>query len=99
MNIPSHLYVLLDRNILCNCDIEAESDFLLESLAACNKHRKTWLRNVFHSEFSFFRLFNIIKCNLKHTYQQKLDKCLPAYTHFIRFLSNKPKINACPYNA
>ena len=23
VNIPSYLYVLLDRNILCNCDIEA----------------------------------------------------------------------------
>ena len=29
VNIPSHPYVLLDRNILCNCDIEAESNFLL----------------------------------------------------------------------
>ena len=29
VDIPSHLYILLDRNILCNCDIEAESNFLL----------------------------------------------------------------------
>ena len=40
VNIPSHPYVLLDRNILCNCDIEAESNFLLESLAACEEHAK-----------------------------------------------------------
>ena len=40
VNIPSHLYVLLERNILCNCDIEAESNFLLESLAACREHKK-----------------------------------------------------------
>ena len=26
VNIPSHPYVLLDRNILCNCDIEAQSN-------------------------------------------------------------------------
>ena len=38
VNIPSHPYVPLDRNILCNCDIEAESNFLLESLAVCSKH-------------------------------------------------------------
>ena len=38
VNIPSHLYVLLDRNIPCNCDIEDESNFLLESLAACGEH-------------------------------------------------------------
>ena len=24
VNIPSHPYVLLDRNVLCNCDIEAD---------------------------------------------------------------------------
>ena len=34
--IPSHPYVLLNRSILCNCDKEAESNFLLESLAACD---------------------------------------------------------------
>ena len=38
VNIPSHQYVLLDRNILCNCDIEADCNFLLESLAACSEH-------------------------------------------------------------
>ena len=38
VNIPSHPYVLLDRNVLCNCDIEAEINFLLESLVACGEH-------------------------------------------------------------
>ena len=37
INIPSHLYVLMNRSILCNCDLEGESNFLLESLAACEK--------------------------------------------------------------
>ena len=32
--MPSHPYVLLNRTILCNCIIEAESNFLLESIAA-----------------------------------------------------------------
>ena len=35
INISSHPYVLLNRSILCNCDLEAESNFLLESLATC----------------------------------------------------------------
>ena len=34
--IPSHPYVLVNRSILCNCRIEAENNFLLESLAACH---------------------------------------------------------------
>ena len=36
IEIPSHPYVLLNRSILCNCGIEAENNFLLESLATCH---------------------------------------------------------------
>ena len=36
IEIPSHPYVLLNRTILCNCIIEAENNFLLESIAACD---------------------------------------------------------------
>ena len=31
-----HPYVLVNRNVLCNCGIEADNHYLLESLAACN---------------------------------------------------------------
>ena len=34
VKIPSHSYVLVNRSVLCNCGIEAENNFLLESLAA-----------------------------------------------------------------
>ena len=34
VKIPSHPYVLVNRSVLCDCGIEAENDFLLESLAA-----------------------------------------------------------------
>ena len=34
IKIPSHPYMLENRSILCNCGIEAENHFLLESLAA-----------------------------------------------------------------
>ena len=37
INIPSHPYVLMNRSILCNCDLGAESNFRLESLAAYEK--------------------------------------------------------------
>ena len=36
IKIPSHPYVLVNRSVLCNCGIEAENYFLLESLAACH---------------------------------------------------------------
>ena len=35
VKIPSHLYVLVNRSVLCNCGIEVDNHFLLESLAAC----------------------------------------------------------------
>ena len=53
VNIPSHPYVLLDRNILCNCDIEVENNFLLESLAACEEHEKPGLEMYFTVNFAF----------------------------------------------
>ena len=36
VSIPSYPYVLVNRSVLCNCNIEAENNFLLESLAACH---------------------------------------------------------------
>ena len=36
VKIPSHLYVLVNRSVLCNCGIEAENNFPLESVAACH---------------------------------------------------------------
>ena len=53
VNIPSHPYVLLDRNILCNCDIEAESNFLLESLGTCREHEKPDLEIYFTVNLAF----------------------------------------------
>ena len=53
LNIPSHPYMLLDRNVLCNCDIEAESNFLLESSAACNEHEKPDLEMYYMVNLAF----------------------------------------------
>ena len=36
IEITSYPYVLVNRSMLCNCCIEAENNFLLESLAACH---------------------------------------------------------------
>ena len=37
VKIPSHLYVLVNRSILCNCGIEADNHHLLESIVSCDK--------------------------------------------------------------
>ena len=36
VKIPSHPYVLVNRSVLCNCGIEADNHYLLESTAACD---------------------------------------------------------------
>ena len=53
VNIPSHPYVLLDRNILWNCDIEAEIIFLFELLATCREHEKPDLEMYFTVNLAF----------------------------------------------
>ena len=58
INIPGHSYILMNRSILCNCDVEVESNFLLESLAACEgSEKKNRFRNAFYNKFGFCELF------------------------------------------
>ena len=58
INIPGHPYVLMNWSILCNCDIEAESNFLLESLAACEgPEAKTDLEMHFTVNLAFGNYF------------------------------------------
>ena len=65
VNIPGHPYVLMNRSILCNCDIEAESNFLLESLAACKgPNAKTDLEMHFTVNLAFMNYFNDVLENL-----------------------------------
>ena len=65
MNIPSHPYVLLDRNILCNCDIEAESNFLLEYLVACDEQEKPDLEMYFMVNLAFMDYLKQVKTTKK----------------------------------
>ena len=59
ISIPSHPYVLMNRSILCNCDVEAESNLLLESLAACeNSETKTDLEMYFTVNLAFIDYFD-----------------------------------------
>ena len=59
INIPGHPYILMNRSILCNCNIEAESNFLLESLAACEgSETKTDLEMHFTINLAFVNYFD-----------------------------------------
>ena len=56
VDIPSSPYILLNWSILCNCDV-AESNFLLESLAACNMFT-TDLATYFTVNLAFVNYFD-----------------------------------------
>ena len=59
---PSLPYVLLNRSILSNCDKEAENNFLLESLAACNTSNLD-LVMYFTVTLAFVNYFdNLVEC-------------------------------------
>ena len=59
INIPGHPYILMNRSIFCNCDDEAESNFLLESLAACKgPETKTDLEMYFTINLAFLNYFD-----------------------------------------
>ena len=59
INIPGHPYVLMNQSIFCNCHIEAESNFLLESLAACEgPETKTDLEMHFTINLAFMSYFD-----------------------------------------
>ena len=68
VNIPNHPYVLLDRNILCNCDIEAKSNFLLESLAACGEHKKPDLEMYFTINLAFANYLDLLNETNKYSH-------------------------------
>ena len=61
IDIPSYPYVLLNRNILCNCNIEAESNFLLKLLAACSKNEKPDLEMYFTVNLAFIDYLDQLK--------------------------------------
>ena len=61
IEIPSHPYVLLNRTVLCNCTIEAESNFLLESIAACDlESNSADLKMYFVANTAFLNYFDAL---------------------------------------
>ena len=61
INILSHPYVLLNRRILCNCNKEAGSNFLLKLLAACGENEKADLEMYFTVNLAFVDYLDQLK--------------------------------------
>ena len=72
IEIPSHPYVLVNRSILCNCRIEAENNYLLESLAACHDSE---------SKFVMYFTVNNVFTNYLNEFNLKDDVEIPIFTN------------------
>ena len=57
VKIPSFSYILVKRSVLNNCDIKAESTFLLESITACH-NTKSELVMYFAVNMAFVNYFD-----------------------------------------
>ena len=64
IKIPSHPYVLLKRTVLCNCGIEAENNFSLESIAAC-PGKQSALTMYYTVNTTFMHYFDSLTENLE----------------------------------
>ena len=64
IKIPSHPYVLLKRTVLCNCGIEAENNFLLESIAAF-PGKQSALTMYYKFNMAFMHYFDSLTENLE----------------------------------
>ena len=83
IGISSHPYVLMNRSILCNCDVEAEISFLLELLAVCeNSEAKTDLEMYFIVHLAFVNYFDEAIEELGIPVMKNWttqEQCLPIY--------------------
>ena len=61
IDISSHPYVLLNRSTLCNCNVEAESNFLLKLLTACGEKEKPDLEMHFTVNLAFVDYLDQLK--------------------------------------
>ena len=65
VKIPSHPYVLINRTVLCNCGIEAEDNFLLESICAC-PGKQSALTIYFTVNMAFMHYLDSLTNNLEN---------------------------------
>ena len=75
LKIPSHPYVLVNRSMLCNCSIEADNHYLLESIATCD-NRNSKLVMYFTINMAFANYLDLFP-NVTESFPLIRDKTTP----------------------
>jgi hypothetical protein len=88
--LPSHQYVLVNRSILCNCEIEAGMTYVLRSIGSCSD-KDTETPMYFTINMAFFDYFReFMKDAPKHPKEPRLvDWKFPLHLHSTQ-LSGSP---------
>ena len=89
IEIPSQPYVLVNRSVLCNCRIEAENNYLLESLAACHDSNSKsvmyfTVNNAFTNYLNKFNLTEEVGIPI-FTNKSTLEITLPVFLNRTKF--------------
>ena len=81
VKIPSHTYGLVNRSVLCNCGIEVDNHYLLESLPACdNRNPKLTMYFIINTTLSnYLEMF----LNLNESLQLPLIKNRTTYEQIL----------------
>ena len=86
--IPSHPYVLVNRNVLCNCRIEADNHYVLESIARCdNKDSNVVMYFTINMAFTNYlnmlpnltNLLSLIKDRTTHEQPLPINLSIPTF--------------------
>ena len=98
IEIPSHPYVLLNRMILCNCIIEVENNFLLESIAAGDPEGDgADLEMYFVANTAFLNYFDELINTLNSTYNEvAFNEKLPITKQYLCTKYTYSPINKSP---
>ena len=78
IKLPSNPYILVNRSVLCNCSIEVDNHYLLESLAACD-NRGSKLTMHFTVNTAFTNYLDMFP-NLTESLQFPIIKTKPCTT-------------------
>ena len=81
VEIPSFPCILVNKSVLCNCGIEAENNFLLQSIAACH-YTKSELVMYFTVNMAFINYFDNLTESLEVPILQKWNTHQQDLTNF-----------------
>ena len=89
IEIPSHPYILVNRSVLHNCRIEAENNYLLDSLAVCHDSNSKLImyftdNNVFTNYLNEFNLTEEVEIPV-FTNKFTLEITLPVFLNKTKF--------------